>query len=49
MDTPQVTLGSINVEAADPHALAQFWAAVTGGTPSANGDSVYLPAAGPGG
>lgn len=45
----QVTLGSINVEAADPHALASFWADVTGGTPAPAGDHVYLPPPGPGG
>jgi len=49
MDAPRITLGSINLEATDPHALARFWGAVTGATPDANGDSVYLPAAGPGG
>lgn len=49
MDAPQITLGSINVEAADPNALANFWATVTGGTPAPADDSVYLPPAGPGG
>lgn len=49
MDVPQVTLGSINIEAADPHELARFWASVTGGTPAPADDSVYLPSAGPGG
>ena len=49
MDVPQVTLGAINVEAAHPGALAAFWAAVTGSTPSPANDSVYLPAAGAGG
>ena len=49
MDVPQITLGSINIEAADPRALARFWATVTGSTPSSADDSVYLPAAGPGG
>ena len=47
-DAP-VTLGSVNMEAGDPHALAAFWAEVTGGTPAAAGDQVYLPPAGPGG
>ena len=37
-----VALGAVNVEADDPHALAAFWAMVTGGTPVANGDRVYL-------
>ena len=49
MDAPQITLGSVNVEAANPEALARYWAAVTGATPSPAGDLVYLPAAGPGG
>jgi hypothetical protein len=49
MAVPQVTLGSINVEAADPDALAGFWAAVTGSTPSPADDSVYLLPARPGG
>lgn len=49
MNAPQVTLGSVNVEAADPAALASFWAVVTGATPAPSGDVVYLPAAGPGG
>jgi hypothetical protein len=49
MDASQITLGSINIEAADPSALSKFWAEVTGGIPSPNGDSVYLPPAGPGG
>ncbi|MCW2827845.1 MAG: hypothetical protein JWQ67_1461 [Marmoricola sp.] len=44
-----VTLGAINMEADDPHALVSFWAEVTGGTPAASGDHVYLPPAGPGG
>jgi hypothetical protein len=39
----QITLGAISLEAADPIALAKFWAAVTGAEPSAGGDSVYLP------
>ncbi|MDY7528939.1 MULTISPECIES: VOC family protein [unclassified Cryobacterium] len=46
MTAPQITLGAINVEAHDPTALADFWASVTGATPSPGGDSVYLPPAG---
>lgn len=49
MSRVPVTLGAVNVEAADPHALAAFWGAVTGATPSANGDFAYLPAAPPDG
>ncbi|WP_323095320.1 VOC family protein [Intrasporangium sp. YIM S08009] len=49
MDTPRITLGSINIEAENPTSLAKFWATVMGSTPIANGDSVYLPPAGPGG
>ena len=44
-----VTLGAINVEAADPRALAEFWAEVTGGTPATSGDHIYMPPAGPDG
>lgn len=46
---PPVTLGAVNMEAEDPHALAAFWAEVTGGAPAASGDSVYMPALGAGG
>ena len=49
MTDHQITLGAINLAAADPAALAEFWAAVTGAVPAPNGDTVYLPAAGPGG
>jgi hypothetical protein len=44
-----ITLGAVNLEAAHPHELAAFYAAVTGGTPGTGRESVYLPAAGPGG
>jgi Glyoxalase-like domain len=38
------TLGSINLEADDPAALAAFWAEITGGAPSRGpGGAVYLP------
>ncbi|MDO9457624.1 VOC family protein [Nocardioides sp.] len=47
MTTAPVTLGAVNVEAADPPALAAFWAEVVGGVPEANGDFVFLPAVGP--
>lgn len=52
MDTPArtpVTLGAVNVEAADPASLAAFWAAVLGGTATSAGPTVFLPAAHPGG
>ena len=49
MTNHRITLGAINLEAADPTALAKFWAEVTGAEPSAGGDSVYLPPNGPGG
>lgn len=49
MNTPRVTLGAVNLEAADPGALAQFWASVIGSTPSRGGNAFYLPPAGPGG
>jgi len=44
-----VTLGSINVEAADPRALGEFWSRVVGSTPNSVGDQIYLPPAEPGG
>ncbi len=46
---PPVTLGAVNMEAEDTHALAAFWAEVTGGTPTTSGSSVYIPAPSPGG
>ena len=49
MTTSAISLGSVNLEADDPAALARFWSAVTGAQPSAGGDSVYLPPAHPGG
>lgn len=33
---------AVNLEASDPHALAEFWAGATGGTIVAAGDQVYL-------
>ena len=36
----RITLGAINLEAANPNDLARFWASVTGAEPSAGGDSV---------
>lgn len=49
MSSHPITLGAINLEAHDPAALAAFWGSVTGATPAAGGDSVYLPPAGSGG
>ncbi|MFC9835068.1 VOC family protein [Rhodococcus sp. NPDC127530] len=49
MEKHQISLGAINLEAADPAALAAFWAGVTGAAPLPGGDSVYLPPAGPNG
>ncbi|MET0928408.1 MAG: VOC family protein [Aeromicrobium sp.] len=49
MPTPQITLGAVNLEAHDPTALSQFWAAVTGATTPPAGETVYLPPAGPDG
>lgn len=49
MPPPQITLGAVNSEAADPEALASFWAAVTGSRQQSAGSSVYLPPAQPGG
>lgn len=41
-------LGAVNMEARDPYALAEFWALLTGGTPTASGRTVFLapPSAG---
>ena len=44
-----ISLGAVNIEAEDPVGLATFWGAVTGATPVVGGDSVFVPAAGPGG
>ncbi|WP_425861188.1 VOC family protein [Arthrobacter sp. TWP1-1] len=49
MTNSAITLGAINMEAADPLGLADFWAAVTGSAQSVNGDSVYLAPSGPAG
>lgn len=49
MSIPPVTLGAVNVEAADPHALAAFWSEALGGVPQPSGEVVYLPPAGPDG
>ncbi len=49
MTNSLITLGAINMEAADPLGLATFWAAVTGASQSINGNSVYLAPNGPGG
>lgn len=49
MPIPQITLGAVNSEAADPEALARFWAAVTGTSQESSGGSVYLPPTQPGG
>jgi hypothetical protein len=49
MPTPQITLGAVNVEATDPLTLAQFWASVIGAAPPTEGETIYLPAAVPGG
>lgn len=49
MTTPRITLGALNMEARNPAALAEFWAAVTGAAPEPGGDSVYLAPQGPGG
>ena len=46
MTEHRISLGAINVKTADPATLADFWAAVTGSTPSSGGESVYLPAVG---
>ena len=49
MPSPRITLGAINVEAADPQAMANFWAAVTGGTAELASASAYLRPAEPDG
>ena len=47
MNDAPVTLGAVNVKAADLELLAGFWSAFLGGSRSSG--SPYLPAAGPGG
>ena len=47
---PSVTLGAVNVEADDPTALAQFWAAALGGTvTTSTPDIAFVSAREPGG
>jgi hypothetical protein len=43
----RVTLGAVNVQAANPTTLAKFWSEMLGSTVSSDGS--YLPPAGPGG
>ena len=48
--SPSVTLGAVNVEADDPTALAQFWAAALGGTvETATPEMAFVSAREPGG
>lgn len=47
MSDALVTLGAVNVRAADPERLAAFWSELLGGSRSPG--SSYLPPAGPGG
>ena len=49
MPLSRITLGAVNMESTDPASLADFWAAVTGGTIAPAGGTVYLPPAEPGG
>jgi hypothetical protein len=49
MTTSLISLGAVNVEAAEPGGLGKFWAGVTGGTMVTSGGTAFLPAAGPGG
>ena len=44
-----VSLGAVNIEAADPISLSAFWARVSGGTVVVSGDTAFLASAGPGG
>lgn len=46
MAQSQITLGAYNVDASDPHRLAQFWSQLTGGDVQSGGDSVYIAPAG---
>ena len=49
MNTPLVTLGAVNVEAANPTVLGEFYAAVTGGALAVSEETAFLPAVGLGG
>lgn len=44
-----ITLGAVNVEAADAHALGSFWAHLLGGELRGGPDTVFLAAREPGG
>ncbi|GAA1320511.1 MAG: VOC family protein [Brachybacterium tyrofermentans] len=46
MTQSQVTLGAYNLDASDPHHLAEFWSQLTGGDPQPGGNSVYIAPAG---
>ena len=47
MTTSLISLGAVNMEAANPTSLATFWAAVTGAPTPEPGDVIYLPPSGP--
>lgn len=49
MTVPAISLGAVNLEAEDPHALARFWATVTGGTVMPAGEVAFLQPASPAG
>ncbi|MFC7463202.1 VOC family protein [Brachybacterium sp. GCM10030252] len=46
MTYPSITLGAYNLEASDPHRLANFWSQITGGESHPGGESVYIAPAG---
>ena len=49
MTTSLITLGSYNLEAADPLRLADFWAGLTGGVAEKTAATAYIPPVGEGG
>lgn len=42
MSTPELRLGGITIDAADPQGLASFWAAAAGGEPVGNDSDMFL-------
>lgn len=42
MSTPELRLGGVTIDTANPQALASFWAAAAGGEPAGNDSDMFL-------
>lgn len=42
MSAPELRLGGVTIDAANPQALASFWAAAAGGEPAGNDSDMFL-------